>query len=39
MTHIWIKETRVNKYICLNKKRFADKKPSLELYIHKYIYS
>lgn len=36
-THIWIKETRVNKYICLKKNRFTDKNSSLELYIHKYI--
>jgi len=33
-THIWIKETRVNKYICLKKKRFSDKNPSLEVWIH-----
>ena len=32
-THIWIKEIRVNKCICLKKNRFTDKNSSLELYI------
>jgi len=32
ITHIWIKETRVNKYICLKKNRFSNKNPTLELY-------
>lgn len=32
-THIWIKEIRVNKYICLKKKRFSDKNPSLEVWV------
>ena len=34
MTHIWIKETRINKYICLKKKRFTDKNSCLEVWIH-----
>ena len=35
-THIWIKETRLNKYICLSKKRFSEKTPNIELYINQF---